>query len=338
VRPQHRKRRGRTEPPREEPSSPALGTAPLPSIRSLTDDASTSLTTLLEEPLRSNPPDAYEPEPAPKDEARAREREDGTDKVLIGERATSVAPAQSESSSVWRDEIDVAIETAHEARRQSSRAPATRGPLLIVAGVIATLAIVSIVALAIGSGEDDAGTESGTGTGPNTDTDTDTDTDTSTGPGIGTEAEQPAVPRTSADAIAVLPAPTPEVLGENTWVRRLRAAELRTAARRHYTQRNWRLAQQTFEESLAWDATSVDAQQQVSRAYQRLGEMEMALAWARRAIVTDPNDPRSHELLGDQLLMLGRNAEAADAYRAGIAIRPRDVRLRSRLRRMEEEQ
>jgi len=135
--------------------------------------------------------------------------------------------------------------------------------------------------------------------------------------------------------LATLPTTPPEILAENTWVRRNRAEEIRTEARRLYVNERWEDARRGLLLSLEWDPSNVDAQRNISRTHQRQHDMAEALAWTRRAITTAPNDPRNHELLGDQLLMMGQTAEAAVAYRAGLAAAPNDVRLRSRLRRME---
>ncbi len=150
------------------------------------------------------------------------------------------------------------------------------------------------------------------------------------------EAAAPGTEETPSDpSLAALPTIPPEILAENTWVRRNRAEEVRTEARRLYVNERWEDARRGLLHSLEWDPSNVDAQRNISRTYQRQHDMEEALAWTRRAITTAPNDPRNHELLGDQLLMMGQLAEASVAYRAGLAAAPNDVRLRSRLRRMD---
>jgi tetratricopeptide (TPR) repeat protein len=72
----------------------------------------------------------------------------------------------------------------------------------------------------------------------------------------------------------------------------------------------------------------------LSRTLQRMGDLDSALAWARRSVETDPDDPRNYELLGDQLLMFERTEEAIAVYEQGLEKAPRDRRLRSRVRRL----
>jgi tetratricopeptide (TPR) repeat protein len=149
----------------------------------------------------------------------------------------------------------------------------------------------------------------------------------------GTGASDPAA---DLAPLAVLPVTPPEILSQNTWARRNRAAEIRAEARALYGTRHWEEARETLLLSLQWDPSNIDAQRNVSRTFQQMHEMEQALSWSRRAVATDGSDPRSHELLGDQLLMMGHEVEALAAYRAGLEAAPRDARLRVRVRRLEE--
>ncbi len=315
-----------TDPPPAEPLSHPLDSGTIPRITG-DEDATTSLTTLLEEPLpKSVPPIAPGSMDASTDAALDRSEESAVldpPRVVV-ERAEPAREAVAEP----------AAPTPAPSPPRRSRARQLAGVALGLGAVV-----VIIVAWAVNSEDERQGVTS------SPDVPLPPATSPPTSPAHPTaqvrherdQAAPPAAPaRTTADPIAVLPAPRTEVLGENLWVRRNRAAGLRADARGHYAQGDWLRAAELLSESLEWDPTSADAQRNLSRIHQRLGEMELALAWARRAIATDPTDPRSHELLGDQLLMLDRREDAAAAYRTGIEAAPRDVRLRSRLRRMDE--
>jgi Flp pilus assembly protein TadD len=168
--------------------------------------------------------------------------------------------------------------------------------------------------------EAQAEAEAGTGTGEGM--------GTGTGEGMGT-GEEPSI-----DDLAALPEPRPEVAHENPWVRLNRAADIRQEARRHYMNGRLRVAHREFLHSLEWDPESSDAMRYLSRTLQRMGDLDSALAWARRSVETDPDDPRNYELLGDQLLMFERTEEAIAVYEQGLEKAPRDRRLRSRVRRL----
>jgi TolB-like protein/class 3 adenylate cyclase len=53
-----------------------------------------------------------------------------------------------------------------------------------------------------------------------------------------------------------------------------------------------------------------------------LGEYEQAVAWCRRAIEANRNDPQPHFVLGAALAELGRPDEARSAVKAGLALSP----------------
>jgi hypothetical protein len=53
-----------------------------------------------------------------------------------------------------------------------------------------------------------------------------------------------------------------------------------------------------------------------------LGKEEEAVAWLRRSIETNTNNPTSHFLLAAALVYLGRLPEARSEARAGLAINP----------------
>jgi hypothetical protein len=136
--------------------------------------------------------------------------------------------------------------------------------------------------------------------------------------------------------LAALPTPREEVRLMNPWVRRNRAGELRLEARRLNAVGQDAQAEATWRESLEYFPDSAEAQLSLARTIARLGRVEEGLAWARRAAATNPMDPRAHEHVGDLLLQQERRAEALEAYRAGLAVAPMDIRLRSRVRRIDE--
>lgn len=54
--------------------------------------------------------------------------------------------------------------------------------------------------------------------------------------------------------------------------------------------------------------------------YLKLGEADKALEHLRRALAHDPNYSAAYKLLGKALTDLGQDAEAAQAYEAGIRV------------------
>jgi tetratricopeptide (TPR) repeat protein len=61
-----------------------------------------------------------------------------------------------------------------------------------------------------------------------------------------------------------------------------------------------------------------------------LGSYEQAVAWFRRAIEANPNQPQPHFVLGATLALLGRIDEARSAVRAGLALNPAFTIARTR--------
>jgi tetratricopeptide (TPR) repeat protein len=61
-----------------------------------------------------------------------------------------------------------------------------------------------------------------------------------------------------------------------------------------------------------------------------LGSYEQAVAWCRRAIEANRNDPQPHFVLGSALAHLGRLAEARSAVKAGLALSPAFATSRAR--------
>jgi tetratricopeptide (TPR) repeat protein len=60
----------------------------------------------------------------------------------------------------------------------------------------------------------------------------------------------------------------------------------------------------------------------VGLAKNGLGRYEQALAWFRRAIEANRNQPQPHFMLGATLALLGRIDEARSAVRPGLALNP----------------
>jgi hypothetical protein len=287
-----------------------LSVKPLSSVTSLEESGeSSSLTSFLARPVpRTKTPLPAEAAPVP----------------------TEAAPVPTEAAPVPEPPDPV---VRAEATEDHVRALPPRSSVPRILAIVGALLAGGVVWLVVSSSSHDGPAEMATesDTQPDTQmaTESESATGTATGTGVGTV--------TGADtdtALAVLPVTPPEILSQNTWVRRNRAAEIRSEARLLHGMGRWQEAQATLLLSLQWDPSNTDAMRNVSRTFQQLHEMEHALAWSRRAVVTDPMDPRSHELVGDQLLMIGHELEAAEAYRAGLESAPSDLRLRTRLRRL----
>ena len=78
------------------------------------------------------------------------------------------------------------------------------------------------------------------------------------------------------------------------------------------------------------------AHRNVATASLRLGRSEEALAAAERSLKIEAGNPNGRRLAGDALLGLGRRAEAAESWRAGLAAAPGDPALTERLEKLEQ--
>lgn len=314
------------------PSAHPLGDGALSSLGGRRVTGSTSLTSLLEEPV-----------------PRRRTPVPGSLNQVVGTAAKAKARRRSEAPS---DSPPVPGTREPTGRMRTTAPTKARAKPPIVAVVAGGLCLGAVVAwLAAGTGEPAplpaTNLPAVAGEHPSDYDDDEVGAEGAALAPLAPELPPPAPPEQGApgdapprgdgpsDVLAELPVSPPEVVAENTWVRRNRAAEVRSEARVLYVNERWDAAREALRHSLEWDPSNVDAQRNVSRTYQREHDMNEALAWTRRAIATDPNDPRSHELLGDQLLMIGHANSAAEAYRVGLDAAPNDLRLRSRLRRME---
>jgi Flp pilus assembly protein TadD len=71
----------------------------------------------------------------------------------------------------------------------------------------------------------------------------------------------------------------------------------------------------------------------LSHALQEQSRNDEAMIWARRAVELDGADPRHRELLGDLYEARGDVERALAQYEAGVAVAPRDSRLRAKVAR-----
>ncbi len=314
----------------------------LSNIRSLDDTGTTSLTSFLTKPV------PRKRTPLPRVRSKVAEAAPPTEAPSTPAEAAPPTEASSTPTPPEPPQVEPASE---------SRAKERSTPLFLGIGLVSA-ALLAIVWVGSGAGsmvesEVEAAGEAETETEAETGSDTTAEVEAVAAgvaeavgvAGSGTDEEvaeevgdhsAPTDPAADLAPLAVLPVTPPEILSQNTWARRNRAAEIRAEARSLYGAERWEEARDKLLLSLQWDPTNTDAQRNVSRTYQQMREMEQALSWSRRAIATDPSDPRSHELLGDQLLMLGHRVEALAAYRAGLSAAPDDARLKLRVRRLED--
>ncbi len=82
--------------------------------------------------------------------------------------------------------------------------------------------------------------------------------------------------------------------------------------------------QTTTRQAMRLDGNNPTVLMALAGAYQGLGEYEICLRLARRTVDLWPNAPTSHRILADSLRMLGRTAEAIEAYRRQDKLGPYD--------------
>jgi hypothetical protein len=149
------------------------------------------------------------------------------------------------------------------------------------------------------------------------------------------EPEPPEAPELPEDSYELVPEAPPEIAALDIWVRRERAAELRRDARALHVGRLYPQAEAKWRQALVYHPTSDEAASGLARSLARQAKIEEAVRYARLAVDLSPRDARNYELLGD-LLLAARDQEGARAqYREGLVHAPGDIRLRSRLRRID---
>lgn len=82
--------------------------------------------------------------------------------------------------------------------------------------------------------------------------------------------------------------------------------------------------QTTTRQAMRLDGNNPTVLMALAGAYQGLGEYEICLRLARRTVELWPASPTSHRILGDSYRMLGRTAEAVEAYRKQDKLAPYD--------------
>ncbi|PKB14426.1 TolB-like protein [Novosphingobium kunmingense] len=82
--------------------------------------------------------------------------------------------------------------------------------------------------------------------------------------------------------------------------------------------------QATTRQAMRLDGNNPTVLMALAGAYQGLGEYEICLRLARRTVDLWPVSPTSHRILGDSYRMLGRTAEAVEAYRRQDRLSPYD--------------
>jgi hypothetical protein len=149
------------------------------------------------------------------------------------------------------------------------------------------------------------------------------------------EVDPPVIENLPEDSYDLVPEAPPEIAALDIWVRRERAAELRRDARNLHVGRLYPQAEAKWRQALVYHPTSDEAASGLARSLARQAKIEEAVRYARLAVDLSPRDARNYELLGD-LLLAARDQEGARAqYREGLLHAPGDIRLRSRLRRID---
>ncbi|MFC0588206.1 TIR domain-containing protein [Novosphingobium aquiterrae] len=77
-------------------------------------------------------------------------------------------------------------------------------------------------------------------------------------------------------------------------------------------------------QAMRLDGNNPTVLMELAGAYQGLGEYEICLRLAKRTVDLAPSSPASHRILGDSYRMLGRTAEAVEAYRKQDRLSPFD--------------
>ncbi|MFM5886035.1 MAG: TIR domain-containing protein [Novosphingobium sp.] len=77
-------------------------------------------------------------------------------------------------------------------------------------------------------------------------------------------------------------------------------------------------------QAMRLDGNNPTVLMELAGAYQGLGEYEICLRLAKRTVDLAPSSPASHRILGDSYRMLGRTAEAVEAYRKQDKLSPFD--------------
>lgn len=149
------------------------------------------------------------------------------------------------------------------------------------------------------------------------------------------ETDPPELSELPEGSYELVPEAPPEIASLDIWVRRERAAELRRDARALHVGRLYPQAEAKWRQALVYHPTSDEAASGLARSLARQAKIEEAVRYARLAVDLSPRDARNYELLGD-LLLASRDQEGARAqYREGLVHAPGDIRLRSRLRRID---
>jgi hypothetical protein len=286
---------------------------------------------------RSDPIDLAEPLPAPP----AVPREAFRTATL-----PSTDPAPRLISDRVRDEVrefEVHVEPPQAGERPSAPRGPSLGPVLWVAAVLAAVAIIAgamIGLLLIDDEPDrvvasDAPRDSQRPPRDQTRVEPLADDPSETPTGLEVPPDSTEVPEVPEDSYELVPEPPEEIARMDIWLRRERAAELRREARSLHVGRLYPQAEAKWRDALLYHPTSDEAASGLARSLARQAKIEDAVRYGRLAVELSPRDPRNYELLGD-LLLAARDQDAARAqYREGLVHAPGDIRLRSRLRRID---